>query len=253
LTAAAPSGFSFGNAMRFDGVNDFLTTTDGAGTPENSSDIFNPFNNTDWTIAFWAKAESGERFKNNGVVMGVAQAVGSGTRSMFSFQNDGTGSRMKVQTNSRNVPSTGHTIAIGDCDDWHHYAATVTQNGANQDVVFYIDGVSVDSISTTVNTVTDTTVSACIGAERTSGSNTYKGYLDEIVLAEAAASAADILNLYNAGAGATPVGLISDLINYYKVSDAAGTTTGDITDTNSVKDIELLNFLTPYGVTSETP
>lgn len=181
--------------------------------------------------------------------MGVGTAIGSNPETFVRFENFGIGARFGISSNSQFIQSTW-VGATASFDDAHHYVITCEQNGANQDIEIYIDGVNVDSLTISANTITETDVSLVIGAARADGvaTNGLRGYMQEIVLANAAASAAQVSDLYNAGAGANPVGIIPSIHSYYPVSEAAGTTTGQIANSIGNQDLDLTNMTSGYGV-----
>ncbi len=244
----APS-FAIQRSLRFDGVNDF------ASQGSLSTDGFQPFNNKNWTVTWWAKSD-GTRYKDLGTVMAVAIANNSGNAFMWvRFKNDGTSdSTINVRTNVKNYTS-GHTITSAKCQVWQHYAVVVTQNSgtSKQDIEIYVNGVSVDTGSVDQSTRTNTNVDVCLGSSNnTTAHQAYKGYLAEIGCWETALTSGQIAAIYGGGSGAdlTTIGTVK---GYYKPLNTDGPTTGTITDSSGNQDCTMNNFVSPYGVNTDTP
>lgn len=247
--AVGGGGFTFDASMRFDGVNDLASngslTTNG----------FQPFNNKDWTVTWWAKSD-GSRYKDLGTVMAVAIANNSGNAFMWvRFKNDGTSdSTINIRTNVKNYTS-GHTITSANCQIWQHYAVVVTQNSgtAKQDIEIYVNGVSVDTGNVDQSLRTNTNVDVCLGSSNnTTAHQAYKGWVSEIGCWEEALNSAEIAAVYNGGKGAD-LNTIGTIKGYYKPLSTDGPTTGTITDSSGNQNCTMNGFVSPYGVVSDTP
>ncbi len=241
----APS-FAIERSLRFDGVNDY------ASQGSLSTAGFQPFNNKDWTITFWAKSD-GTRFVNNGAAVSVVVANNAAAKTMVRFQNDGA-SDSKISIKSNNIAyASSYTITSAKCQVWQHYAVVVTQNGANQDVEVYVNGSSVDTGSISANTLSNTSVDVCLGtANNATAFNAFKGYISEVGCWETALNSGDIAAIYGGGSGAdlTTIGTIK---GYYRPLTTDGPTTGTITDVSGNQDCTMNGFVSPYGVTTDTP
>jgi len=241
------SSFAIERSLRFDGVNDF------ASQGSLSTDGFQPFNNKDWTVTWWAKSD-GSRYKDLGTVMSVGIANNSGNPFMWiRFKNDGTSdSAVNIRTNTKNYTS-GHTITSAKCQVWQHYAVVVTQNGGNQDIEVYVNGASVDTGSVLANTKTNTNVDVCLGTSNNSTAfQPYKGWVAEIGCWEEALNSTQIAAAYGGGAGAD-LSTIGTIKGYYKPLSTDGPTTGTITDSSGNQDGTMNGFVSPYGVVTDTP
>ena len=238
--------FAIERSLRFDGVNDY------ASQGSLSTAGFQPFNNKDWTITFWAKSD-GTRYINNGAAVSVVRANNSGAVTIVRFQNDGI-SDSKISIKSNNIAySSSYTITSAKCQVWQHYAVVVTQNGANQDVEVYVNGTSVDTGSISANTISNTSVDVCLGtANNSTAFNAFKGYISEVGCWETALNSGDIAAIYGGGSGAdlTTIGTIK---GYYRPLTTDGPTTGTITDVSGNQDCTMNGFVSPYGVTTDTP
>ena len=241
------SSFAIERSLRFDGVNDY------ASQGSLSTDGFQPYNNKDWTVTWWAKSD-GTRYKNLGTIFSVAQSNNSGNPFMFvRFKNDGVSdSAVNVRTNVKNYTSS-HTITSVNCQVWQHYAVVVTQNGPNQDIEIYVNGASVDTGSVVANTKTNTNVDVCIGTSNNAVAfQQYIGWVAEIGCWEEALNSTQIAAAYGGGSGAdlTTIGTIK---GYYRPLSTDGPTTGSITDSSGNQDCTMNGFVSPYGVVTDTP
>ena len=238
--------FAIERSIRFDGVNDY------ASQGSLSTDGFQPFNNKDWTVSFWAKSD-GTRYVNNGAAVSVVIANNAAAKTMVRFQNDGI-SDSKVSIKSNNIAyASSHTITSAKCQVWQHYAVVETQNGGNQDVEVYVNGTSVDTGSISANTLSNTSVDVCLGTANNSRAfNAFKGYVSEIGCWETALNSGDIAAIYGGGSGAdlTTIGTVK---GYYRPLKTDGPTTGTITDSIGNQDCAMNGFVAPYGVTTDTP
>ena len=248
-SAGGTPAFAIERSLRFDGVNDLASngslTTDG----------FQPFNNKDWTVTWWAKSD-GTRYKDLGTIMAVAIANNSGNAFMWlRFKNDGTSdSTINVRTNVKNYTSS-HTITSAKCQIWQHYAVVVTQNSvtAKQDIEIYVNGVSVDTGNVDQSLKTNTNVDVCLGSSNnTNAHQAYKGWIAEIGCWETALTSGQIAAIYGGGSGAD-LSTIGTVKGYYKPLNTDGPTTGTITDSSGNQDCTMNGFVSPYGVTTETP
>lgn len=256
--AAGDSAFQFQGSIRFEGANDFINT--GGLT----SSCWNPYNNTDWTVSWWMKCETGEtNFKNNGHIIATNHSsTSSNPQCRICTLDETGGSELQIRipwlngsTKSfKNFRST-YLITNAACQVWQHYAVVVTQNNgaATQDIQIYVNGSLVDSGSVDQANFTQTSFAMAIGSQNpTSAFQTFEGFLAEIALYEEALSADEISALYNSGNGrlATEIGTPT---GYYRPNASDGPQTGSITDVTGNKDLTMNGFVTPYGVTNDTP
>jgi hypothetical protein len=88
---------------------------------------------------------------------------------------------------------------------WHHVAVTVTRRGATAAILWYLDGANVPSSPVAVPTQTGTLLNNSPlrigeqGAANGGGSN-FMGSLDELQIFNRVLAAAEVTNIFNAGA-----------------------------------------------------
>ena len=239
--------FTIERSLHFDGVNDYVS----AGVL--SSDCFNPFNDTDWSVSWWMKSD-GSRYTNQGTVCAVATSVGTGNPFMYiRTRNDGLNdSKLEVRTNVY-VGTSTHTITSANCQVWQHYVLTCTQNPTEQTVQLYVNNTLQDTMSLTLRTETHASVSFQVGTSQgNSAFNPFKGYLCEMGFWEIALNADQVSSLYNEGNGAD-VSTIASPVSYYRPLTTDGPTSGTITDSIGNQDCTMNGFVSPYGVVTDTP
>ncbi len=251
LPVSGSSAFSFGTSLRLDGSNDWATQ--GGSTPVTTTSSFNGFNNTDWFASVWLKSGTGGRFANNSAVFGVRQHTGTYAQVKLQWVNASGGSYMRVKASTINITST-YVIPTADQTDWNCYGVAVSVDvGVDVTVKFYYNGNLVDTQTGTQTTITDTDVNLTIGAAR-SGAEMLSGYMIQLVLGYTLPSDADFAAIYNSGDGADPDDVFTGkMLNHYKFSEAAGTITGDLTDSEGNDSLGMVGFDTGFGLTTDTP
>jgi len=251
-------GFAFEASIRFDGSNDFINTGGG------SSDCWNPYDNTNWTMSWWMKCETGAtRFKNNGTVIVTNYASTSSNPQMVVQTVNATGGSkftMRLPFLNGSIQSyksftSSYVITNANCQAWNHYAIVVTQNsgGSTQDIEIFFNGSSVDTGSVDYGNYAIAAPSMAIGSRNpTSSFQPWEGFLSEVALWEEALSSSEISNIYNSGSGANAAkfGIIK---GYYRPLSTDGPQTGDITDSSGNKDLTMNGFVGVYGVVADTP
>lgn len=205
VTSRAAS--KFGNAVLFDGVDDYITIPDSTG-----------FDITNWTITSWinkngtgiaANTGSGGDFFYPLVTKGMAEAESDAADITFMTGIDSDYNKMGVDfennTGGGNNPlpvtpaSQGTTVSNGT---WYQYDARVDTTGNTLKV--YMNGVEDSS-----RTITDTpnqanSVKVAIGAgSKTTGipalpadRGAFNGYVDEVIISRVTRSAAWIKASY---------------------------------------------------------
>tara|TARA_R100000951_G_scaffold40991_1_gene34710 strand:- start:522 stop:1316 length:795 start_codon:yes stop_codon:yes gene_type:complete len=242
--------FSFGTSLLLDGTNDWATQ--GGSSPTTTTTSFNGFNNVDWFCSVWLKSGTGGRFNNNSCVFGVRQHTGTYAQVKLQWVDTTGGSYMRVKASTINITST-YVIPTAAQTDWHHYGASIDVNvGVDVTVKFYYDGALVDTQTGTQTTVTDTDVNLTIGAAR-SGAEMLSGHMIQLVLGYGIPADADFTAIYGSGSGANPSDCFTGIHNIYAFSEASGTTTGDLTDTEGRDSLGMVGFVAPYGLTTDTP
>ena len=257
-SAGGTPAFAIERSLRFDGSNDYINT--GGVT----ADSWNPYNNTDWTISFWAKCDTGDtRFQNNGTIICTNYQAGSSNPQLYVQTVNATGgSKFKLRipflngsTKSYKIFTSSHVITNAECQVWQHYAITLTQNSgtSKQDIEIYVNNTSVDTGSVDQANFTQASFALAIGSRNpTIAFQTWKGFIAEIGLWETALSSGDLTAVYGGGSGSdlTTIGTVT---GYYRPLTTDGPTTGSITDSSGNKDLTMNGFVTDYGVVSDTP
>ena len=243
LSTGEGTSFEAGYACDFDGVTDCILPSGDSLT------CFNPFNDVDYKVSFFAKSTS-SRFKHNGTVISVGQTTTQNPRFSIKFINDGgSNSKLVIISNLMSATST-YSITPAVCQSWNHYMIVVTQ-GATQTIEIYINNVLVDTLTPSTYTITDSSVSLQIGSSKGSSAfNVFEGRLAEISLGVGSTSAQEIADLYNQN---DPQTSMNGIVNYYKFSEPVGTVVGNITDSMGSDDLTMSGFALPNGIVSDQP
>ena len=170
----------FGNALSFDGVDDYV----------NCSDIMAGFEN--FSISAWIKTNQSEisshRY-NDPAIIGTKQGYGDSNDFVLTNYNGNLAWFDELGTGEHSY-DTGTFIADGT---WHHVA--VTRSGSSLE--FYVDGTNVGSDTTGTDLVRDDDIE--IGRALWSGSLYLNGSIDEVNIYKRALSASEIRQNYNKG------------------------------------------------------
>lgn len=197
-----------GNALQFDGVNDYA---------ESGSNV--NIQNITFSISLWFKRSrsatleyllsTGSASNNNGLQIGF-KATDVLTVSFFGL-------------------NAVDSVATYTDTNWHHLV--ITYNATTNARKAYVDGalVASDTASADFGGLSHLFVGAGLGGS----ASWFKGYIDEVLVYNTELSASAILAAYNRGAGKTA---ISDatMIAGYHLDETSGTTADDFAASNDL-------------------
>ena len=188
--------FSFGNALQFDGVNDFVD--------------FTPVSFTgNFTINFWVNMNQ-QGSQNYGLF--GANSV-SDNQSIWIRPNSFI--RVRINTGLYNLATTFNA------NIW--YCITITRSGS--DVTVFRNGLSLGTQTVNTNTV----IFNSLGRGEQTASNSYvylDGAMDEISFYDNVVfSLTDHENLYNSGNGALASDVIASPTAYWRMNGTSGDST----------------------------
>ena len=170
-----------GNAMLFDGIDDYIT-------------MGNVLNVTtgDFSVAGWFKTTG----TGNQVILGKRDAGGIGWQVSVNSSNVELG-----LDDGGSVAVTGSTV-VSD-NEWHHvvFITDRTTGYIYLDGQFEVSG-SVAAVSETLTNAIATTIGCKVSGAGTQ--NHFDGALDEIMFWDKALMPYEVIDLYNEGAGASP-------------------------------------------------
>ena len=201
--AVTQAPFSFGNALQFDKVNDYVSFSNITTT-------------TTWTISFWFKYNTGMFFSN----------FGASNQFIQSFNT--TNLRIVTGADSRFYAVPAMTIGT-----WYHCFISINAGTAR----LYLNGVQSSNGAQTNNT------SITLNAMGTfnGGSFYFGGALDEVgILTGVAGTAQNAIDLYNSGNGANFEAIMGSSTAYWRMNQS-GTDTIAI-DENAAHNGTLNNF-----------
>lgn len=163
-----------GQGLKFDGVNDFVTTND-TSLPAGSSDR---------TISAWINTRVNVNF-------GVIFKYGTNSLTNMFWMGTNASGGITVTQNGASTPTSGVTVTDGK---WHLITVTLT-GGTNY--VMYVDGVVRGTASMSTNTILNGNSS--IGFSDDAGSRIFTGSIDEVRVYNRALSAGEVAALYKLG------------------------------------------------------
>lgn len=215
---SAPSGFAFGNALEFDGVNDYTETAVNFSVTGG------------FIISFWAKTQT---------ALDVGQWWFSerGSNDLIFFYETTVYLRCTGSSN-QNVWNYDYRTNNGA---WTHYAFTRDGSG---DINFYVNGVVQTKSTSNINT---STLSFRRFGARQSDTKHLNGVLDELgIKGSYVPSGTDVTDLYNGGLGADFSDVISTPDIHIQFNESSGSTAAD-SSANS-RDLTLYNFSGTYFI-----
>ncbi len=149
-----------GNALQFDGINDYVSCADNANNPTLNID-----NNL--TIEAWIQPNFNGSFKNNRI---IASKVNGNTGYALEIKPN---RHLALRINGTEYPSTSTTALLTD-NNWHHVAATFEEGKIN----LYINGENVGVHSPTFAPIIINSIPLTIAGLTTS--NYFKGIIDDL-------------------------------------------------------------------------
>ena len=210
-------GYTFGNALLTDGVNDYATPS----SPITTS-------STEFVLSFWFRST----------------ATGGGAATAF-VATQSTESDQIVMANLDRVrikldgTSYDYSYSWSNDSDWHHYYWYRDSSG---DLYLCIDGGAANLLSSGAS---GGITFDYLFRRGTSNTLNLNGTIDDFYLAETTGSAANAASVYNSGNGANPQTVHSDNgVAFYQFNESSGTTAAD--SSGNGNDLTLSNFSGAY-------
>ena len=176
----------FGNALQFDGTNDYVLATGYKGILGTSAR----------SVSLWFKTTAGGSF----VSFGTMNVGGQAYRL---WMENGM---LRLEHNGGAIIST-NTYNDGG---WHHLGSTQPVGATLADVTFYLDGTEVpDNGGSTVAFDTVSDVDVRIGHTQDDVRPAFNGLIDDVRIYDVALTAAEIAAIYNGGTGDLPVPVVT--------------------------------------------
>jgi hypothetical protein len=202
-----------GYSAAFGGTDEYVTMGDVLG-----------FERTDtFSISVWVKTTLSAighivgKTANSTAAPGWALLIDSTGRPYFDLINSLTGN---------NYLQIGTTTATVKDGRWHHLVLAYDGSSAASGVTFYIDGVSVASLTTYQNTLSASTVHTdplTVGRRANHPSDTYPyvGSLDEVAVYDIKLTAAEVSRIHNGGSPCdlAKLGTYADLVGWWRMGD----------------------------------
>ena len=218
----------FGNALNFDGVNDYAVV-DNVGNNSNLS-----FSGTsNFTIESWVKREN-----TNGIAM-IFSKYNGGVAGNYWLGIDNTGKPIFSREASPWGVTATNPLPV---NEWHHIAATY--DGSQTKI--YVDGVLNNTTSAPLSinhNISNIKVNIGAGLANNSPSYLFKGELDEIRVWNIARTATQIQQTYNATLQGNEAGLVAYYDFNHGIAGGNNTSVNTVVNTiNSASNGTLTNF-----------
>ena len=203
-------------SINFDGTNDHLVTAFNT----NDHNLRNGF-----TISAWVYLD------DNSTTQDFFGRYGSST-ARFYFGITGSKVRAAIGT-SYDTSSLSHGMSTGK---WHHVAYTFS-GGSSGTFTFYLDGLSVGTITFTWTGDSGSNENVHIGGLNNGGNdyqNPFNGKMTDLAFFTSAASKTEISTIYNNGnlldlsVDSGDYEFSSNLVAYWRMNEGTGTSTKDI-------------------------
>ena len=212
-TPLLSTGYDFGNALLFDGVNDYLITD-----PALDVDVTG-----DFIFSWWFRsALTGGNASSQMVASEASQA---------DYILNASLNRVRIKVNGTSYDATYNWSAD---NDWHHYCF-FRVSGVIKSV---IDGVDLGTLGTNTNIFSY----RYMGRRGSSVSLTLNGTIDDWFVSEETVTLTEVQDIYNGGAGNNPTTVISgtpkQYINFNQSSPDSTATA------QNGSDMDLYNFNT---------
>jgi len=223
-----PNLFNFGNALKFDGTNDSVTT---GGSVGNSA--------TKLTLSFWAKRPS------NGINTTVGSFTASNNGWWFNWFTD---NKMYISFRNFSSNNSGQILNTTNLGEWVHIFVVYdgTEAASNDKVLLYVNGtLQTLTYSGTQPTSLSSTGGNTFEIGSLDGGFNTKGELDEVaVWTGVAGTGQNAIDLYNDSNGALASSVIPSPNRYYRFNESGA----DLVAIDSGSDSQngtLINFTRP--------
>lgn len=190
-----------GNAVDFDGTDDYITLAD--------SDILDVTDSTNFTLSGWFNRDT---FTTDDTITAKSNGQAASDTGYNVYIDDST-DKLTFVANDGTDQYKLESVSTFTATGWHHYALVWDESGATQ-TKLYIDGVAENVTATgtftSVNSMANS-VAFRVGSESDAG-NPFDGKLDEVRLYRRAFSGDEVTNLYRL---ATPTATDTGLNGYW--------------------------------------
>jgi hypothetical protein len=254
VTGATYATGKLGNAISFDGTNDY--TTIGSSTSQ-----FNFMHNTthEWTVSFWFKSSD---MSSMGMIFTTMKDTSSQYYGVAIRRNNS--STMAVNfgagTNQNRLQDT--KAGFSTDGNWHHIVITAKASDSTNSLEYWQDGVSLGTTSNSGKVFSDTDASFAPYIGQANSDQYLDGALDELSIWNRRLSDSEIATLYNSGTGLavdsanlrkatwTREGALdkTGLKAYWRFNEASGNIINQASSIGSTDSISSVD-LTPYQST----
>jgi len=191
--------YNFGNALQFDGVNDYVDFTEQV------------YSTTVFSASFWIRYTT---VNTNRIIFG------SNSNSNKYFRLD-SATQFSTRTRSSSSSIDTFTVPTLSAGQWYHVAISL-DNGTN---LLWLDGTQYTS-NVSVDYAAETISVGRIGG-RSNVSQMTEGIIDDLIIQSTVLDQTEVDSIYNGGAGNLPTTVFSSSDVYYKFNESSGTSATD--------------------------
>ena len=210
--------YNFGNALQFDGVNDYVNLTE------------QTYVSTVFSASFWIIYTT---VNTNRIIFG------SDSNSNRYFRLD-SATQFSVRTRSAGASIDTFTVPTLSSGQWYHVAVSL-DNGTN---LLWVNGNQYSS-NNSINYATETIAVGRIGG-RSNTTQMTEAIIDDFIIQSTVLDQTEVDSIYNSGAGNLPTTVFSSSDVYYKFNESSGTSAADSSGNSNTGTLN--NFTGTYFV-----
>jgi len=210
--------YNFGNALQFDGVNDYVDFTE------------QTYASTVFSASFWIRYTT---VNTNRIIFGS----NSNTFKYFRLDSE---TQFSMRTRSSSSTIDTFTVPALSGGQWYHVAISL-DNGTN---LLWLDGTQYTS-NASVNYAAETIAVGKIGG-RSDTTQMTEAIIDDFIIQSVVLNQTEVDSIYNSGAGNLPTTVFSSSDVYYKFNESSGTSAADSSGNSNTGTLN--NFTGTYFV-----
>lgn len=213
--------YNFGNALQFDGVNDYVDLTE------------QTYTSTVFSASFWIKYTT---VNTNRIIFG------SNSNSNRYFRLD-SATQFSVRARSAGASIDTFTVPTLSAGQWYHVAVSL-DNGTN---LLWVNGNQYAS-NVSVNYAAETIAVGRIGG-RSDATQMTEAIIDDFIIQSTVLDQTEVDSIYNSGAGNIPTTVFSSSDVYFKFNEPSGESVTSAADSSGNSNTgTLYNFEGTYFI-----
>ena len=221
-------GQGAGDALDFDGSNDYVSINDNSSLTSTSA----------ITISAWFKKVSG-----SGWMSLVGKGTSDSNEEYILMVKD---NQVYFDVGNAGGPYLQQSITIAS-DTWHHIAAVHTRSGGTSTLKVYLNGQDVGGTTTSAsNSPNDNSIALTIGSRFSAPNALFQGQIDDVRIWNDTRTASEIQEYMHKEVASDASGLVA----YYKMSNGTGISLTDNStnsNTGTLTNMDNSDWVTSYA------